>query len=91
MYQAGRGGTSGGGATQAPPAQPPRAPCASSTDAPAWPKPGLSPPTNFDGDGILALCALAGSSPTGASGPPALGGSTVSVHLMAVRLRPHHE
>ena len=63
--------------------------------APAWPEPSLSPPAGFDGDGILALVALSGSSPTGASGPPALGGSTVmlqvSVHSMAVRLRPHHE
>ena len=74
-----------------PPAQPPSAPCASSTDAPAWPKPDLSPPTYFDGDGILALFALTGSSPTGASGRPALSGSTVSVHSMAIRLRPHHE
>jgi hypothetical protein len=58
---------------------------------PAWQKPGLSPPTGFGGDGILALFVLAESSSTGASHPPALGGFTVTVHSMAVRLRPHHE
>ena len=45
-----------------PSAHPPRAPCSSPTDAPAWPKPDLSPPADFDGDGILAFVALAGSS-----------------------------
>ena len=74
-----------------PSAHPPRAPCGSPTGAPAWPKPNLPPPTDFDGVGILALFALTCSSPTGASGPPALGGSTVSVHSMAVSLRPHNE
>jgi hypothetical protein len=42
-----------------PSAHSPRAPCPSSTDAPARPKVDLSPPTDFDGDGILALFALA--------------------------------
>jgi hypothetical protein len=42
-----------------PSAHSPRAPCSCSTDALAWPKPDLSPPTDFDGDGILALFALA--------------------------------
>ena len=52
-----------------PSAHSPRAPCSSSTDAPAWPKPDLSPPTDFDGDGILALFALAaGACREGTSG-----------------------
>jgi hypothetical protein len=38
---------------------------------------------DIDGEWILALFALAGSSPTGASDPPALGGFTVDVHSMA--------
>jgi hypothetical protein len=42
-----------------PSAHSPRAPCSSPTGALAWPKPDLSPPTDFDGDGILALFALA--------------------------------
>ena len=42
-----------------PSAHSPRAPCSSPTDALAWPKPDLSPPADFDGDGILALFALA--------------------------------
>jgi hypothetical protein len=67
-----------------PSAHPPRVPCSSSTDAPAWPKPNLFPPADFDGVSILALFALSCPSSTGASGPPALGGSTVSVHSVAV-------
>jgi hypothetical protein len=51
---------SGGGG--GPTAQPPRAPCTTTTDPPAWPKPNHTPPTDFYGDGILAFGALAGSS-----------------------------
>ena len=55
-----------------PSAHSPRAPCSSSTDALAWPKPDLSPPTDVDGDGILALFAPGGGGAHG--GPHALGG-----------------
>jgi hypothetical protein len=84
----------GGGATWwrphggHPSAHSPRAPCSSSADALA---PDLSPPTGFGGVGILALFARTCSSSTGASGPPALGGSTVSVHSVAIRSFPHNE